>query len=62
MPENIFKVFRPTDKEQERKGRGSWYYDTLGERFEHVSVALLRYCDEDKDKDKDKDYDYLDLV
>lgn len=56
MPENIFKVFRPTDKEQERKGRGSWYYDTPGERFEHVRVALSRYCDEDKD------YDYLDLV
>lgn len=56
MPENIFKVFRPTDKEQKRKGRGSWYYDTPGERFEHVRVALSRYCDEEKD------YDYLDLV
>ena len=56
MPENIFKVFRPTDKEQERKGRGSWYNDTPGARFEHVKVALSRYCD------ADKDYDYLDLV
>ena len=59
MPENIFKVYRPqpnTEKDKDKKSRGLWYDDKEEDRFEHIKVALSRYCD------NDKDYDYLDLV
>ena len=56
MPENIAKVFRPSNKKNgERKGSGSWYNDTEKERFNHIKRDLYRYCY------NDKDYDFLDL-
>ena len=56
MPENIAKVFRPSNKKNgDSKGSGSWYNDTEEERFNHIKRDLSRYCD------NDKDYDFLDL-
>jgi hypothetical protein len=57
MPENIAKVCRPSNRKnnEERKGSGSWYYDTEEERFNHIKRELSRYCD------NEKDYDFLDL-
>ena len=56
MPENIAKVFRPSNKKNgDSKGSGSWYNDTEEERFNHIKRDLYRYCY------NDKDYDFLDL-
>ena len=55
MPENIFKVYRPTNRGQ-RKGPGLWHNESEAKRFSHIKTELSRYCD-----NKD-DYDYLDLV
>lgn len=55
MPENIFKVYRPTTRGA-RKGPGSWHNESELDRFNHVKIELSRYCD------NVNDYDYLDLV
>ena len=56
MPENIAKVFRPSNKKNgDSKGSGSWYNDTEEERYNHINRDLSRYCN------NDKDYDFLDL-
>ena len=55
MPENIFKVYRPTNKGA-RKGPGLWHNESEVNRFKHIMTELSRYCD------NNDDYDYLDLV
>lgn len=52
MPENIFKLYRPSTNNKDK----SWHNEPEQDRFEHVQTALSRYCD------NKKDYDYLDLV
>lgn len=55
MPENIFKIYRPSGRGP-RKGPGSWHNESEQDRFFHIKTELSRYCD------KKNDYDYLDLV
>ena len=55
MPENIFKVYRPSNS-RSKKGPGSWHNESEKDRFSHIKMELSRYCD------NTNDYDDLDLV
>lgn len=55
MPENIFKLYRPTNRGT-RKGPGLWHNESETDRFNHIKTELSRYCS------NNSDYDYLDLV
>lgn len=54
MPENIFKLYRPSG--QGKRGYGLWHNESEQERFNHIKNELSRYWD------KKNDYDYYDLV
>ena len=54
MPENIFKLYRPSGRG--KKGSGLWHNEPELDRFNHIKNELSRYWD------KNNDYDYYDLV
>lgn len=55
MPENIFKLYRPSGRG--KRGYGLWHNEPESDRLNHIKIELSRYCDK-----SNKDYDYLDLV